>query len=133
MKKKREPDEADIRGELEEAFARWNALACGECADPGWEDGANMNLVRNHILYYYRQLEEMGACVRNLFGEIVDERPVPPQVPNNYVVRNGKCQNRWILKEKGRKFIWGRSGEYRARHETHPIQHRHGSRHPEQP
>ena len=90
MKKKREPDEADIRGELEEAFARWNALACGECADPGWEDGANMNLVRNHILYYYRQLEEMGACVRNLFGEIVDERPVPPQVPNNYVVRNGK-------------------------------------------
>lgn len=114
MKKKKEPDEASVRGELGKAFARWNALACGECADPGWEDGVNMNLVRNHILYYYRQLEEMGACTRNLFGEIVSERPVPPQVPDNYVVRDGKYQNRRILKEQGRKFVWGRSGEYRA-------------------
>lgn len=115
MGKKSEPTEAGIRKELEQSFNRWNALACGECGDPLWADGTNMNLVRNHIIYYYRKLEEMGIVVRNLFGEPVDERPIPPKVPDNYIVQDGKYPERAILREAKRQaFVWGRSGEYSA-------------------
>ena len=110
---KKDKTESEIRKELEKEFSRWNALACGECSDPGWEDGVNMNLVRNHIIFYYRSLEDMGCILKNLFGEILEERPIPPEVPNNYMVKDGKFPERYIYKS-GRKFTWGRSGEYHA-------------------
>lgn len=45
--------EAQIMDEVDREFRRWNLLADGGCQDPGWPDGVNMNLVRNHIIYWY--------------------------------------------------------------------------------
>ena len=40
-------------------FARWEHLyTCGG-QDPCWEDGYNLNLVRNHIIHDKRRLEEL--------------------------------------------------------------------------
>ena len=69
--------------EVDREFCRWNHLAGGGCQDPGWPDGVNMNLVRNHIIYWYGILEERGFAEIQLSlfpGESVaqDRRPVPP-------------------------------------------------------
>ncbi len=54
------------------------------CNDPNWEDGANMNLVRNHI-YYYKQkiLEQFG---KDNLPEIYF-REDPPEVEEEYMAK----------------------------------------------
>lgn len=41
-----------------DSFARWNHIYQEGGSDPFWEDGLNLGLVRNHIIYYKRQCEE---------------------------------------------------------------------------
>ena len=43
--------------ELRGSYECWNHILQNGAGDPFWEDGANMNLVRNHIIYYKRQCE----------------------------------------------------------------------------
>ena len=43
---------------LEQAYKRWMHLLTVGGSDPAWEDGCNMNLVRNHIIYYRKLVEE---------------------------------------------------------------------------
>ena len=43
--------------ELRDSYERWNHILQNGAGDPFWEDGSNMNLVRNHIIYYKRQCE----------------------------------------------------------------------------
>lgn len=45
--------------ELEESFFRWKHLKKHGGSDPTWEDGGNMNLVRNHIFYTKAQIKEL--------------------------------------------------------------------------
>lgn len=91
--------EAQIRAELDQEFRRWEQISKEGCSDPGWPDGVNMNLVRNHIIYWYRLLRDKltGDVQLSLFEGGMDlsrERPVPPEVPNGYMVRNGKYPER---------------------------------------
>ena len=44
---------------LEKAYERWDLLYKNGGSDPFWCDGTNLNLVRNHILYYREQCEEV--------------------------------------------------------------------------
>ena len=106
--------EQDIREEIRKEFDRWNEIAANGCGDPGWEDGVNMDLVRNHIIYWYRKLAERGLVQLNLFGEVIDERPVPPRVPLGYMVRGGKHEDRASRWPTNRRLVWGQKGEYRA-------------------
>ncbi len=39
--------------------ARWIDHRDNGCSDPFWTDGANMNLTRNHIEYYKREIERL--------------------------------------------------------------------------
>ena len=39
-----------IQDNIDERFRAWNQIAQNGCSDPGWPDGVNMNLVRNHII-----------------------------------------------------------------------------------
>lgn len=114
MKRNAEP-EAEIRENIRREFDRWNDIAVNGCSDPFWADGANMNLVRNHILYRYNQLAEGGFTLKTLFGEYPEERPVPPKVPENYMVKDGRNADRlertWTKAELDRT-VWGYSGEY---------------------
>ena len=110
--------EAQIIAEVDREFSRWNHLADGGCQDPGWTDGVNMNLVRNHIIYWYSLLDERGLAEVQLSlfpGESVakDRRPIPPEVPDRYMVRDGKYPNR-LSEQRWPNLVWGRKGEYRA-------------------
>ena len=110
--------EAQIMDEVDREFRRWNLLADGGCQDPGWPDGVNMNLVRNHIIYRYGLLDERGLVEVQLSlfpGEEVarDRRPIPPEVPDRYMVRDGKYPNR-LSERMWPNLVWGRKGEYHA-------------------
>ena len=81
MKNKQEDNPAV---QLEERFARWNFLYHHGSFDPTWSDGVNLNLVRNHIIYAKRQIEESTP-----YGAYPDiyYRDTPPEVDQNYMAR----------------------------------------------
>lgn len=48
----------DNVAELKSEFDRWAHIKEFGTSDPFWSDGVNLNLVRNHILYYKKMIEE---------------------------------------------------------------------------
>jgi DNA polymerase III delta prime subunit len=44
---------------LEDSFNRWEYLKEHGGSDPFWEDGCNMNLVRNHIFHFKSEIQEI--------------------------------------------------------------------------
>lgn len=74
----------DFAAALENSFARWDFIHEHGCSDPFWADGVNMNLVRNHIMYYKQQLSEKATLF--LLPKAY-YREVPPEVDNNYMAR----------------------------------------------
>ena len=92
---KRPRTEEDVLAGIEERFARWDQIMREGCNDPGWPDGINLNLVRNHILYHMKELAEVTSHPVQL--SMFDTEPstqglreVPPKVPPNFMVRRGK-------------------------------------------
>jgi hypothetical protein len=65
---------------------RWKEIAENGCNDPGWPDGVNLNLVRNHIIYDKREIQRICS---EAGLPLPDEMyaPVPPYVDNNLFVR----------------------------------------------
>lgn len=109
--------EDQIRTEIDREFDRWNHIAQNGCSDPFWPDGVNMNLIRNHIIYFYTLLQERRADQRqmSLFDCIqpVPDRPVPPEVPDNYMVADGQNADR-VNNLYNKDVVWGRKGQYKA-------------------
>lgn len=105
-----------IQAELEREYLRWNSIAANGCQDPFWPDGTNMNLVRNHIIYWYQLLaerlrEETQVSLFDPADTAPEQRPVPPVVPQNYMVANCAYSDR--LKDRhGLHLVWGKRGEY---------------------
>lgn len=69
-----------IRREIE----HWKVINQNGCNDPFWSDGCNMNLTRNHIIYYQSKMRE--ACTENQLP-LPEEYylSLPPKVDNNYM------------------------------------------------
>ena len=68
--------------EFHKSAERWRTIRTEGCGDPFWPDGLNMNLVRNHMIYYKRQMielcEEYGMIQpEEIYGQL------PPAVPDN--------------------------------------------------
>lgn len=78
--------------EMLSSFERWKFIRDNGSNDPSWPDGINMNLVRNHILYYKGKIAEI--CRQEGF-EIPEEyyMPTPPEV-DNYFMANLKQKKR---------------------------------------
>lgn len=74
----------DPLAELEKSYAHWQALYDHGGSDPTWSDGVNLNLVRNHIYYYKRQIEE--TCPLYMSHELY-QRPLPPEVDKGYMAQ----------------------------------------------
>ena len=70
--------------QLEERFARWDFLYQYGCSDPTWSDGVNLNLVRSHIIYAKRQIEE--STPDSAYPDIY-YRDTPPEVDQNHMAR----------------------------------------------
>lgn len=71
-----------LDSQLKEEHMRWNELYEHGGSDPFWPDGVNLNLVRNHIIFYWKEIEE------NLKEEEYPESysiPIPPEVEYGYM------------------------------------------------
>lgn len=82
----------NIIAELKHSHEHWKYINDNGCGDPFWPDGTNMNLVRNHIIYYRKQIEDI--CVET--GKALPSEyyyPIPPLVDDNYIAN---------LNQKGR-------------------------------
>lgn len=83
MSKRGQP--TDYAAELEKEYARWDEVFTKGGSDPFWTDGVNLELTRNHILYYKEQLAKQE---NSLFGlPDVYYRETPPEVDCNYMAR----------------------------------------------
>lgn len=85
MKEKSAEDKVrECRRNIRQEIEHWKDINQNGCSDPFWPDGCNMNLTRNHIIYYQRQLEE--TCTKNQIS-LPDEYylAVPPEVDMNYM------------------------------------------------
>lgn len=74
---------------------RWKALYENGCTDPNYCDGANLNIVRNHIIYGKRKIEEfVSEHPEFSIPQTVNDIPVPNEVPDEYMANPEK-----IIKE----------------------------------
>lgn len=67
--------------QLKEHYDRWEYLFTNGGQDPFWSDGCNMDIVRNHIIYTKKQMEEAGQLTDTYYREL------PPEVDRNYMAR----------------------------------------------
>lgn len=79
---------------LKEDFLRWENLSQYGGSNPFWSDGANMNLVRNHIIHDKRELEKITSSKEEL--PEVYYRETPPEVDENYYVGSGRIRDEAI-------------------------------------
>ncbi len=80
----RKQKQEDYGQKLQESYDQWTYLYEHGGSDPFWEDGINLNLVRNHILYYRRAIEE------NMTPESYPDayhKDLPPEVDGKYMAR----------------------------------------------
>lgn len=91
---------------IKDEYKWWNDISQHGCGDVFYEDGVNMNLIRNHIIFLKNQIitqakEEGGQIPQEVFWAL------PPEVPNTFMVKSGKhykrCKN-WS-KEKVSKIV----------------------------
>jgi hypothetical protein len=82
----------EVCKEMRQSIQHWKDINQNGCNDPFWSDGTNMNLVRNHIIYYKRQLEDI--C-RSEGCDLPEEYylATPPEVDNKYMA-NRKQKDR---------------------------------------
>ena len=81
-RRKNTPSVESLIQSIENTYASWEKYRDEGGSDPSWADGVNMNLLRNHIIYYRKQLEELSEN-----GEKPDilNRALPPEMPSDYM------------------------------------------------
>ena len=90
MAKKKE--EEDLAEGLAKSFERWEYLMEHGGSDPFYADGGSMNLVRNHILNYKRQMAERYGEDYEKYPEIF-YRETPPETDRDYMARAGEIKD----------------------------------------
>lgn len=76
-----------------ERYDRWNYLHKNGGVDPFWSDGVNLNLIRNHIYYYKREIKALCEQYDLVIPSVVF-RPIPLEMPNDFYVTT----NVWYTK-----------------------------------
>lgn len=93
MKKELNPIE-EYAHQIMLEIGHWNYILEHGCNDPFWPDGANMNLIRNHIISYKPEIAE---CCEATGAKLPLEYylPTPPEVDENYMaVKKGERADR---------------------------------------
>lgn len=78
---------AEMIGELKGRFARWSEIKNNGAKDPFWTDGVNINIVRNHILYYRKEIEQLSVGLLFPPDDPILNEPVPPEMPNEWMAK----------------------------------------------
>lgn len=100
----------DCRRSIIIEVQNWKSINSKGCQDPFWTDGVNMNLLRNHVIYYKKQLTDL--CVQN--GLPLPEEyyiPTPPVVSDKYMATYKQKERVNRLKEQGNE-LTRRKTEY---------------------
>lgn len=101
MKKKIVQEQlCEYRESIIEELERWKHINQNGCNDPFWEDGCNMNLVRNHIVYYKCLIAQI--CKEN--GLTLPEEyylPLPPEVDSEYMANLSQKERVQRLRQGG--------------------------------
>lgn len=110
----REAELSKLTQQLTASFDHWDYLYKHGGQDPFYEDGCNLNLVRNHILYEksaIKNLMEANSDELTLFALSYPDiyyRDTPPEVPQNYMVNadgiRQRAQEQLALYEKDPNF-----------------------------
>jgi hypothetical protein len=84
-KKKSVQDELNaLTAGLAHSFAHWEDIRAHGCNDPFWPDGTNMNLIRNHIISFQKEIYEL-ATKNGLGIPLIYHQEPPPEVDQNYM------------------------------------------------
>ncbi len=78
----RKENTVDYEAALKNSFDRWDQLNEHGGSDPTFADGVNMNLVRNHIMYYKEKIEETLPPYPEIYY-----KETPPKVDADYMAR----------------------------------------------
>ena len=81
--------QTDYAAELQKEYDRWTEIYTNGCSDPFWPDSTNLELIRNHLIYYRRQIEESmrpGDYPAIYFKEL------PPEVDRGYMARQDEIR-----------------------------------------
>jgi len=79
----------------------WEFIYKFGCRDPFWPDGTNLNLIRNHCIFYRQQ---MAAICKEYSLPIPETLPLPDEVDNDYMAPYGLFPNRLVNREPGKPF-----------------------------
>ena len=90
--------------EMRKSIERWKDINKNGCNDPFWTDGSNMNLVRNHIIYYKHMIYEI--CKENQIS-LPDEYyfSIPPEVNNHYMANRKQKERVKRLESTGNHLV----------------------------
>ena len=113
-RKEKIPTAKELGEELIDRYTRWSHIYHHGCSDPTWEDGVNINLVRNHILIAKKNIEKY---LGDNFSAYPDYYffPEPMQLTNDFmaVERRLGCRGKLLPAtktlpyEEVMKFDWG--------------------------
>jgi len=78
--------ETNYEAELIREYEHWEYLKEHGGSDPNFDDGVNMNLTRNHIIYYKHEMEDLYGEDRSKYPEVYF-RELPPEVEGFYIAR----------------------------------------------
>jgi len=96
-KKKKGPTIPELQKSIRDSLKHWKKLKTKGGTDPGWPDGTNMNLVRNHISYDQGKLRELCKELRVRPCPIEARINPPPHVTEEYCApksKAGPCRER---------------------------------------
>lgn len=86
---------------LTRSFQRWDDIMENGCYDPFHCDGVNLNLVRNHIIYEKKQIDEFlkeeheNSFLSTPYPDIY-HRPTPEKVSYDYMVKPDEIRSRAV-------------------------------------
>ena len=78
MKKKK----TNLLVELQKSYDRWNSIYENGGSDPTWSDGVNLALLRNHIIFWKKQIEKEEPVLMDNEAYL---RPLPPEISKDYM------------------------------------------------
>lgn len=112
-KKEKIPTSVDFSIHLTESYRRWVHIFTQGCSDPTYEDGVNINLVRNHILYYKRMCEEV---LKDNFIAYPDEYfyPTPENLPQDFMAVDRKAPILAGFKKTGSDIVPAKRYEFNS-------------------
>lgn len=91
----------DLEAILMSDYSRWKHIFEFGCSDPSWCDGVNINIVRNHILYDKKVVEEVLKDNYIAYPDIYFY-PDPVELPNDFMAvdRNLGCLGKILTANK---------------------------------